>query len=62
VHCQASKGTPENPLTQAEIAEKFRKAAKGRLAPATTERVIALVSQLEELKSAPTLMDLLRQA
>ena len=29
--CNASKGTPENPLTRAGIEEKFRRAAAGRL-------------------------------
>jgi 2-methylcitrate dehydratase PrpD len=58
--CNASKGTPENPLTRAEIEEKFRKGAKDRIAPAAAERVIETVSRLEDLESARTLMDALR--
>ena len=59
-HCKASKGTPENPLTRAEIEDKFRRAAKGRLAPAEVERVLRTISQLEDLKSVRALMDALR--
>jgi len=55
-HCKASKGTPENPLMRAEIEEKFRKGAKGRLTPAATERVIGTLSRLEDLKSVRSLM------
>ena len=58
--CKASKGTPENPLTRAEIEDKFRKGAKDRLAPAAAERAIEILSHLEDLKSARTLMDALR--
>ena len=60
-HCKASKGTPENPLTRAEIEDKFRKGAKDRLAPAAAERVVETLSRLEELKSVRTLMDTLRK-
>ena len=59
-HCKASKGTPENPLTRAEIEDKFRKGAKDRLAPAAVERVLESLSRLEDLKSARSLMDALR--
>ena len=59
-HCKASKGTPENPLTRAEIEDKFRRAAKGRLAPPEVERVLRTISQLEGLKSVRSLMDALR--
>ena len=59
--CEASKGTFENPLTRAEIAEKFRKGAKDRLAHAAVERVLEALSHLEELKSVRTLMDTLRK-
>jgi 2-methylcitrate dehydratase PrpD len=58
--CKASRGTPENPLTRAEIEDKFRKGAKERLAPAAAERVIETLSRLEDLKSARALMDMLR--
>jgi 2-methylcitrate dehydratase PrpD len=61
-HCKASKGTPENPLTRAEIEDKFRRASKGRLARSEVERVIETISQLENLNSVRTLMDALRAA
>jgi 2-methylcitrate dehydratase PrpD len=56
----ASKGTPENPMTRAEIETKFRRGAKDVLDPGAAERVIATVTRLEELKSSGTLMNLLR--
>jgi len=59
-HCKASKGTPENPLTRAEIEDKFRRAARGRLKHAETESVLATISRLEDLKSVRSLMDALR--
>lgn len=59
-HCKAAKGTPENPLTRAEIEDKFRRAANGRLAQAQVERVLQTISQLEDLKSVRSLMDTLR--
>jgi 2-methylcitrate dehydratase PrpD len=58
--CRASRGTPENPLTRAEIEDKFRKGARDRLAPAAAKRVLEILSHLEELKSVRTLMDALR--
>jgi len=60
-HCKASNGTPENPLTRAEIEDKFRKGAKDRLAPAAVERVLQTLSHLEDLKSARSLMGALRK-
>jgi 2-methylcitrate dehydratase PrpD len=61
-HCTASKGTPENPLTRAEIEEKFRRAAKDRLPQAQAHRVLASIAKLEDLKSVRSLMDVLRAA
>ena len=60
-HCKASNGTPENPLTRAEIEDKFRKGAKDRLAPAAVERVLQTLSHLEDLKSVRSLMEALRK-
>ena len=60
VRCEHSKGSPEYPLTRGEIEEKFRVYAKGRLPAAQIEEVIATVARLEDLKSTPRLMDLLR--
>ena len=59
-HCQASKGTPENPLTPSEIEDKFRKGARDRLAQPAVERALEMLRHLEELKSARSLMDALR--
>ncbi len=61
-HCKASKGTPENPLTRAEIEDKFRRAARGRIKHAEAELVLATISRLEDLKSVRSLMDALRTA
>jgi 2-methylcitrate dehydratase PrpD len=60
-HCKASKGAPENPLTRAEIEDKFRKGAKARLEPAAVECALETLSHLEHLKSARALMDSLRK-
>lgn len=60
--CNASKGTPENPLTRAEIEQKFRKAASGRLADAEVRRILDALSHLEDLKSVQSLMAALRTA
>ncbi|HET9404227.1 MAG TPA: hypothetical protein VFO57_06585, partial [Burkholderiales bacterium] len=60
VRCEHSKGSPENPLSRAEIEEKFRHYGKGVLAPARIEEAIAAITRLENLKSVRGLMDLLR--
>jgi 2-methylcitrate dehydratase PrpD len=54
--CKASKGTPENPLTRAEIEEKFRRAAAGRLDESRARVVLDAISHLEELRSVQSLM------
>ena len=59
--CKASKGTPENPLTRVEIAEKFRRAARDRLSTVAAERVIEMVARIEALGSAGELLDALRK-
>jgi 2-methylcitrate dehydratase PrpD len=59
-HCHASKGTPENPLTRSEIEYKFRRGARDRLSPPAIEHVIHAVSQLQDLKSARSLVAALR--
>jgi 2-methylcitrate dehydratase PrpD len=60
VRCDHPRGSPENPLTRAQIEEKFRIYAKGRLAPASVEEVIGAVGKLEDYKSARRLMEILR--
>jgi len=60
VRCDHPKGSPENPLTRAQIEDKFRTYAKARLSDENIEETIAAVSKLEDLKSARRLMDILR--
>jgi 2-methylcitrate dehydratase PrpD len=55
------KGSPVNPMSDEELADKFREcAAWGGLAPARAERVIELVFDLQKLKNVRDLMKLLR--
>jgi 2-methylcitrate dehydratase PrpD len=58
--CEHPRGSFENPLTREQIEAKFRTYAKGAIADAHAEEVIASVSRLEELSSVRKLMDLLR--
>ena len=60
VRCDHSKGSPENPLSRAEIEEKFRTYGKAVLPSARIEEAIAAISRLENLKSVRSLMDTLR--
>ena len=60
VRCDIPRGSPENPLTRAQIEAKFRTYATGRLSSARIDEVIAAVSRLEELSSVSKLMDMLR--
>lgn len=60
VRCEHPKGSPENPLSRAEIEAKFRTYAKARLSEARVEEALGLVSRLEELASSRELMDVLR--
>lgn len=60
VRCEHSKGSPENPLSRAEIEEKFRFYGKGVLPPARIDEAIAAITKLESLKSVRSLMDILR--
>ena len=60
VRCDHPKGSPENPLSRAEIEEKFRTYGKGVLPAARIEEAIAAITKLEDLKSVRALMDMLR--
>lgn len=60
VRCDHPRGSAENPLSRAQVENKFRTYAKTRLADSHVEEVIATVARLEELGSARRLMDLLR--
>jgi len=55
------KGSPANPMTDAELAEKFRQcAAWGGLDRAAAEQVLKLLWKIEELKDVNELTSLLR--
>jgi 2-methylcitrate dehydratase PrpD len=60
--CEHPRGSPENPLTRAQIEAKFRTYAKGVISDAAAEEVVTAVGRLEELPSARKLMDLLRRS
>src|SRR5690242_19354085 len=60
VRCDHSKGSPENPLTRAEIEEKFRAYGQEVLPPARVEESIAAITALDKLKSTRGLMNILR--
>jgi 2-methylcitrate dehydratase PrpD len=54
------KGSPANPMSDTELADKFREcAAWGKLPKANAEKVIELVFGLEKVKSIRELMRLL---
>ncbi len=58
--CDHPLGSPENPLTRAQIEDKLRTYAKARLGSSRVEEIIGAVSRLEELGSVRSLMDMLR--
>jgi 2-methylcitrate dehydratase PrpD len=59
-HCEHPRGSYENPLTRAQIEDKFRTYAKGVLADAATDEILAAVNRLEDMSSTRRLMELLR--
>jgi 2-methylcitrate dehydratase PrpD len=58
--CDHPKGAPENPLSRAEIEDKFRSYGKAVLPQASLEEAIGSIARLEELKSVRRLMEILR--
>jgi 2-methylcitrate dehydratase PrpD len=60
VRCEHPLGSPERPLTRAQIENKFRSYAKARLPAVRIEQVLAAVAKLENLASVAELMTLLR--
>jgi len=60
VRCDHPRGSAENRLTRAQIEDKFRTYARGRLANPHIEKVISSVAQLEQLGSVQKLMEMLR--
>jgi 2-methylcitrate dehydratase PrpD len=57
--CNASKGTPGNPLTRGEIEEKLRRAAVGRLREPQVRLVLDAIARLEDQRSVRPLMEAL---
>jgi 2-methylcitrate dehydratase PrpD len=60
IRCDHSKGSPENPLTRAQVEDKFRACGKGVLPDTQVNEAIAAITKLEDLKSVRGLMNLLR--
>jgi 2-methylcitrate dehydratase PrpD len=60
--CEHTKGSPENPLTAAEVEAKFRLYAAPRLSAARIDGVLQAVAQLEHVGSVRDLTGLLRRA
>ncbi len=60
VQCNVPRGDPENPLSHAQVEDKFRTYAKTRFPDSRVEEIIGLVSHLEDLQSTRRLMDILR--
>jgi len=58
----APKGDPSDPLSRAEIEEKLRTAAAGFMSPDGVKRIVALVSDLDNLRDTRELMAALRAA
>jgi 2-methylcitrate dehydratase PrpD len=58
--CEHPLGSFENPLSRAQIEQKFRTYAAGVLSSADADAVVKAVDQLEDFDSISKLMDLLR--
>jgi 2-methylcitrate dehydratase PrpD len=56
-----AKGEPSNRLTHEEIVHKFELASDGRMSKDNAQRIVSLVSGLEQLDSVQPLLALLRQ-
>jgi 2-methylcitrate dehydratase PrpD len=56
------RGSFENPLSRAQIEDKFRTYGKGRLSSARLEEIIEAVNRLEDFPSVKKLLDLLQVA
>lgn len=60
--CDHPLGSPENPLSRAQLRDKFRACAEPRLDGSRIEAVIAAVEDLEALDRVDELMEALRAA
>jgi len=54
------KGDPQNPMTDEELAAKYRDCAGIVLSPRETQKSLDMISHLEDLEDIGELMDLLR--
>lgn len=54
------KGDADDPLSDAELVDKFRRAARGILADARTEQTLEVLLEIERLDQVDRLMQLLR--
>jgi 2-methylcitrate dehydratase PrpD len=61
VRCDTPRGSPENPLTRAQLESKFRTYARGRISAGRIEEIISSVWKLEDVASVRSLMNMLRQ-
>jgi 2-methylcitrate dehydratase PrpD len=60
--CTHPRGSPENPMTTAQVEAKFRRYAASRLSAAQVDFVVQAVARLEQLGSVRELMGMLRRA
>ena len=60
--CMHTKGSPENPMTTAQVEAKFRRYAVVRLPADQVDAVVQAVARLEEIGSVRDLMAILRGA
>src|SRR5262249_36640611 len=58
--CEHPRGSPENPLSRAQIVEKLPTYAPERISAAAIDEVVRSVDRLEDLSSVRRLMDVLR--
>jgi 2-methylcitrate dehydratase PrpD len=58
--CEHPRGSLENPMSAAQVEDKFRTYAAGAIPAGAVDKVIEAVNGLETLASVRTLMDLLR--
>lgn len=58
--CEHPRGSPENPLSRAQIIDKLRTYAPDRISAAAIDEVVRSVDRLEDLGSVRRLMDVLR--
>src|SRR4029077_6318243 len=57
--CEHPRGSPDNPLSRAQIVEKLRTYAPNRISAAAIDEVVRAVDRLEDLASVRRLMEVL---